>query len=122
MRRSAVILFSLTTLLSACVHRENLSPRPTITNDEKASLEKRVNCATAEQDIATLEEEKASVGRRALAGVRSVIPFSAAAGILMGDFTDRVEVATGTYNEALENKIMEIRTECGITDSAASQS
>jgi len=122
MRRSAVILFSLTTLLSACVHRENLSPRPTITNDEKASLEKRVNCATAEQDIATLEEEKASVGRRALAGVRSVIPFSAAAGILMGDFTDRVEVATGAYNEALENKIREIQTVCGITASAASQS
>jgi hypothetical protein len=85
-------------------------------------LEKRVDCSTAQQDIATLEEEKASIGRRALAGVRSVIPFSAAAGILMGDFPDRVEVATGAYNEALENKIIEIRTVCGITDSAPSES
>ncbi len=122
MRPSAVILFSLTTVLSACVHRENHSPRPTITDAEKASLEKRVDCSTAQQDIATLEEEKASIGRRALAGVRSVIPFSAAAGILMGDFPDRVEVATGTYNEALENKIREIQSVCGITDSAPSES
>jgi hypothetical protein len=119
MRRSAVILFSMATLLSACVHGKNLSPAPSITNVEKASLEKRVNCVTAPQDIAALEEEKASVGRRALAGVRSVIPFSAAAGLLMGDYKDRVEVATGTYNEALEDKIREIQTVCGITGSAA---
>lgn len=78
-----------------------------------------MNCATARQDIATLEDEKASVGRRALAGVRSVIPFSAAAGILLGDYSDRVEVATGSYNEALDSKIQEIRATCGISDTSA---
>ena len=119
MRLATASLFTRTILLSACMHRENHSPRPTITEAEQASLDKRVNCATARQDIATLEDEKASVGRRALAGVRSVIPFSAAAGILLGDYRDRVEVATGSYNEALENKILEIRTTCGITDTSA---
>lgn len=119
MRLASASLFTLTILLSACMHRENHSPRPAITDTEKASLNKGVTCATARQDIATLEDEKASVGRRALAGVRSVIPFSAAAGILMGDYSDRVEVATGSYNEALENKIQEIRTTCGISDTSA---
>jgi hypothetical protein len=63
----------------------------------------------------TVEEEKASVGRQALAGVRSLVPFSAAAGILMGDYQDRVKVATGTYNDDLEAKIQQIKATCGVS-------
>ncbi len=119
MRFLTVPLVVLAIVSSACAHRKNHSPMPSVSDVEKASLQKPVNCSTARSDIATLEDEKASVGRRALAGVRSVIPFSAAAGILFGDYRDRVEVATGTYNEALETKIKEIRTTCGIADPAA---
>ena len=119
MRAVTAPLFAVAILLSACGHRKNHSPLPSVSDVEKASLQKPVDCATARRDIATLEDEKASVGRRALAGVRSIIPFSAAAGILMGDYSDRVEVATGAYNDALEKKIQEIRTTCGISDRSA---
>lgn len=119
MRVGAASLLAVMISLSACGHRKNHSPVPSVSEVEKASLQKPVDCATARRDIATLEDEKASVGRRALAGIRSVVPFSAAAGILLGDYSDRVEVATGKYNEALEKKIQEIRATCSIPDQSA---
>lgn len=101
--------------LSGCANRANLSPHPTISEEAKESLEAPINCSTAPQDIAVLEEEKASVGKQILSGVRAVVPFSAAAGILMGDYRDRAEVATGKYNEDIEAKISQIRRKCGIS-------
>jgi len=100
--------------LAACARRENLSPMPSISEEERTTLESRVDCRTAQHDISVLESEKASVGRQALAGVRSVVPFAAAAGILMGDYQDRTRVATGQYNRDIEAKIAEIRRRCGI--------
>jgi hypothetical protein len=86
---------------------------PTIAPEAKAALDAPINCLTAQRDIQILEEEKASVGKQILSGVRAVVPFSAAAGILMGDYRDRAEVATGQYNADIEAKIAQIRQKCG---------
>lgn len=101
-------------MLSACADRKNVSPFPTISENAQTSLSAPVNCATAPQDIKTLEEERASVGKRILSGVRSILPIAAVAGILMGDYRDRVEVASGKYNDDINNKIAEIKSTCGI--------
>ena len=101
-------------LVSGCAQRENISPVPSIPADAKRELEQPVNCNTAHSDIRILEEEKASVGKRALSGVRSIFPISAAAGILMGDYSDRVSVATGKYNDDIESKISHIKRRCGL--------
>ena len=45
-----------------------------------------------------------------------MIPFAAASGLLLGDYQDRVDVATGEYNADLQAKIDQIRGECGITE------
>lgn len=103
----AMVLF-----LSACSNRENTSPFPSIHPDVKANLAAPVNCRTARQDLLLLEEEKASVGKQILSGVRSIFPIAAVSGILMGDYKDRVEVATGQYNADLEAKIEQIKREC----------
>jgi hypothetical protein len=92
--------------------RANHSPVPTIDPQVKQQLGAPINCATAKQDIATLEDEKASVAKQVLSGARSIIPFSAAAGIVMGDARDRVEVATGAYNDQIDAKIAQIRRKC----------
>jgi hypothetical protein len=114
MRIVTVSLLVLSISLTACFNRTNNSPRPSISDEERASLEKPINCATAKKDIATLEDEKASVGRQIVAGVRSVVPFAAASGALLGDYQDRTEVATGEYNDALERKIQQIKSVCGV--------
>lgn len=99
-------------LISGCSSRKNVSPLPAISDEAKASLNTPVNCSTAGRDIKILEEEKASVGKQMLAGVRSIMPISAVAGILMGDYRDRVQVATGQYNNDIEAKIAQIKREC----------
>lgn len=112
-RISALVVIVLASFfVASCAERKNLSPLPTIKEEVKADLNKPVNCQTAWHDIKILEEEKASVGKQILAGVRSVVPFSAAAGILLGDYRDRVSVAVGKYNDDLADKIDQIKTQC----------
>lgn len=106
-------------LLCGCSDRRNLSPMPTISKDAKTELAKPINCQTAKQDIKTLESERASVAKRMLSGVRSVMPIAAVVGILMGDYSDRFEVTTGQYNADIEKKISEIETACGISKPAS---
>lgn len=107
-------LVVLTSLSACALSEKNTSLVPSISEESRANLDKGVNCATAQQDIKVLEEEHASVGRRMVAGVRSVLPIAIVAGILTNDYNDRVEVATGQYNEDIEKKIAEIKKTCGI--------
>jgi|694.fasta_scaffold02391_6 hypothetical protein len=115
MKAASTSLLILTLVLTACMQRQNISPRPSISDDAKAKMNKPVNCATAQQDIAALEDEKASVAKQVVSGVRSVVPFSAAAGLVMGDYQDRVEVSSGQYNADLQAKIDQIKMTCGIS-------
>lgn len=85
-----------------------------ISKEAKENLAAPVNCATATQDIATLESEKASNEKRIADGIGSVVPQLAVVGILTGDYKNRVEVATNKYNDDIKAKIAEIRSECGV--------
>lgn len=85
-----------------------------ISPEAEAELAQPTNCSTAHQDIATLEEERASVAERMLAGVRMVLPAAIVGGILQRDMRNRGKVAIGAYNDELEAKIAEIRAACGI--------
>lgn len=101
------VCFPLVTLLiiSAC---------STIKPEVKANIDAPVNCQTAKADIAILEEERASVGKQVLSGVRMVFPVAAVAGLLTGDYKNRVQVATGQYNADIEAKIAKIQSKCGL--------
>jgi len=107
-----IIPLALVSIFSVGCSRPNRSPVPTIDPEVKKQLDAPINCATAKQDIATLEDEKASVAKQVISGARSIIPFSAAAGIVMGDAGDRIEVATGEYNNKIDAKIAQIRRKC----------
>lgn len=110
----SILVLSLA-FAAACGHRQNLSPRPSISDEAKAKMNKPVNCATAKQDIDALEEEKASVAKQIVSGVRMVVPFAAAGGLLMGDYEDRAAVSSGEYNADLQAKIDQIKLTCGIS-------
>ena len=81
----------------------------------EAALKKGINCATARRDIETLKAEKAGVGQQILAGVSSVLPVSAVAGLLKGNYAENVQVSAGQYNKDIDHKIAEIREVCGIS-------
>ena len=100
---SCICIFALT--IAGCSH---------ISGDAKAYLGKPVNCATAEQDIAILKEERASTGKQIASGVKSVVPVAAVGNLLMGQYNDGVKVATGRYNDDIDRKITQIKDTCGI--------
>ena len=101
-------------LLSCACTETNVSPLPSVSEEARARLASPVNCRTARRDIQVLEAERASTARRIVAGVRAVFPVSAVAGILSGDYNDRVAVATGQYNDDISAKIDQIRASCGV--------
>ncbi|MBN8549418.1 MAG: hypothetical protein J0M12_08900 [Deltaproteobacteria bacterium] len=112
---ASVGLFVLAASLGACSGRKDNSPLPSITAKEQATLDAKVNCATAPEDIKTLEGERASVAERMADGVRSIFPIAAVAGMLTGDYSERVEVASGEYNRDIETKIAEIKSICHLS-------
>lgn len=79
------------------------------------SLKKGINCATAQQDIQTLKDEKVGVGRQILAGASSVMPVSAVVGLLKGNYSENVRVSAGQYNADIDRKIAAIQKTCGVS-------
>jgi len=102
-RSTALLIFLL---FAACA--------PPITQEAKEDLQRPVNCATAQDDIALLQSEKANVNQQMLSGVTSMVPAAAVMGLLTGRQQDREEVLTGEYNDKINQKIYEIRNTCGV--------
>ena len=85
-----------------------------ISDDAKEALAAPIDCRTAEQDIALLESERATTAEQVGAGIRTVSPVGAVAGLLRGDMQDRASVTTGEYNQMIDFKIADIRGACGL--------
>ncbi|MDA1099464.1 MAG: hypothetical protein O2967_10825 [Proteobacteria bacterium] len=84
----------------------------------KQQMAKPIDCKDAQQDIAALQGEKASVMKQIGAGARFVIPVAAVVNLWQEGsghgvmVEDRKEVASGEYNKAIDKKIAEIKTAC----------
>jgi hypothetical protein len=84
-----------------------------ISKQAKRDLASPVDCSTAQSDIKTLEQERASVMKQIKEGVTSILPVGAVIGILSGTEKDKLEVGTHYYNHQINKKIAEIKRECG---------
>lgn len=82
--------------------------------DVERNLQQPINCATAEGDIRVLQHEKAHVAEQIAAGVSAIVPIGLVAGVATGTEGTKLEVATGEYNQMIDEKIAEIRRECGV--------
>ena len=85
-----------------------------VTQQEKQSLAKPINCATAEGDLRVLQSEKANVAQEIANGVTAIFPAGAVIGIITGTESDKIKVASGDYNKMIDQKIAEIKTTCGL--------
>jgi len=102
-RVAAIMLLCTGIFLPAC---------RTIPEQAEIELRKPVDCATAEQDIALIEKEKASVAKRFVDGVTAVTPAGAVLGLITHQEDEKLEVAIGVYNHRLTEKIREIKMTC----------
>ena len=113
---AAIFLFaSMTLLMTACGQ--------TVSDDAKMQLSKEVDCSTAEQDIAALEEQQASTLKQISTGVQYVVPVAVVVNIFRSYnqdgtseefYNDREQVLTGEYNKSIAAKIEEIQSVCGL--------
>ena len=101
--KKILMTFMMVTLIAACAP---------ITKQEKQELAKPVNCATAPGDLRVLQSEKASVAKMIADGVTAVFPAGAVIGILTLTEGDKLKVACGEYNSAIDKKIAEIKAQC----------
>jgi hypothetical protein len=85
-----------------------------ISQQAKQDLASPVDCSTAQSDIRTLEDERASVVKQIEDGVTAVAPVGAVIGILTMTEKDKLEVGTHYYNHQINKKIAEIKRECGV--------
>jgi hypothetical protein len=85
-----------------------------ISKEAKEDMAQPVNCHTAEGDIRVLESEKSHVAKQILDGVTAITPAGAVVGILTGTEGEKLQVATGDYNNKIEQKITEIKQTCGL--------
>ena len=109
--RVAIPVLIASTSVVGCA-RPNNSPFPTIDPAVEEQLKSPITCETAKVDIATLENAKASVAKRVISGARAINPVSAAVGVATGDEQDRLEVASGDYNDRIDAKIAAIKRRC----------
>ena len=85
-----------------------------VSKDAKEDLAQPVNCATAPADLRALESEKAHVGKQIASGVTAIVPVSLVVNIATGTEKEHFKVATGKYNDMLDDKMAEIKSTCGL--------
>jgi PBP1b-binding outer membrane lipoprotein LpoB len=73
-----------------------------------------VNCSSARNDLKVLEDEKVGLAGQVASGVTMVTPAGLAIGILTGTIDTKFRVATGEYNDMLDNRIALIKRTCGL--------
>jgi hypothetical protein len=73
-----------------------------------------INCATADGDIRMLMHEKAHVDDQIVQGVTAIFPAGAVIGIVTKTEGTKLKVATGKYNKMIDERIAEIKAQCGV--------
>lgn len=73
-----------------------------------------VDCSTAQEDLAHLKHEKLSTGERMKAGVKAIFPISLVVHTAKGTEKETMEMATGDYNDKIDERIAEIKAACDL--------
>jgi hypothetical protein len=76
------------------------------------SFAQPINCSTAQMDIQTLEEDKASKSAEAAAGLSYALPTTILMGAITGTGGAAYDVGTGDYNRKIDERIDRIRSTC----------
>ena len=105
---------SMKTLLIAVVALLSLAGCAIQERRVEQSLTQPINCDIAEGDIRVLESEKANVGRQIAAGVTSIVPAGIVIGLVRGTTGTKFRVATGEYNQKIDERIAEFKRTCGV--------
>jgi hypothetical protein len=74
----------------------------------------RINCASAEGDIRVLQNEKSRLAQQVAMGITAIAPASIVMGVLIGTEQTKLQVATGDYNQMIDQRSGDLRMTCGL--------
>ncbi len=106
MKNIALVTLLCMFISSCALHREQVE------DDIKESP--GVNCASAKGDLKILEDEKVGLVGQIASGVTMIVPAGLVIGILTGTIDNKFRVATGEYNDMLDNRIAQIKRTCSL--------
>lgn len=101
------------TVIFLCTQLLSCASQSTI-DAGRANAVKPVTCATAEADIRALESEKVHAAQQLAAGVTAIVPIGLVVNLAEGTEGSQLKVAIGDYNTMLDDRIIEIKMECGM--------
>ncbi len=104
MKKGLLTVFAMITLFGCALEQKQV----------EQGINQPINCATAEGDIRVLESEKAHVAQQILEGVTSIAPAGIVLGVVTGTERTKLRVATGEYNQKIDERIAEIKRTCGV--------
>ncbi len=107
--KTIVVTVALLVGLTGCVSEYKKEEK-----EEKSAKTMPVNCATAEGDIRSLNAEKANAAKEAAAGVTAIVPVGLVVGLVTGTEGQKIQLADGSYDKALNAAITRIKTTCNI--------
>jgi hypothetical protein len=108
--KTIVVTVALLVGLTGCVSEYKKEGQ-----EEQAAKTMPVNCATAQGDLRMLNGEKANVAKEAAAGVTAIVPVGLVVGLVTHTEGDKVQLATGDYDKAIDAAIKRIKTTCNIS-------
>lgn len=87
--------------------------KPTISGASKVLLiQPVIDCEKALGDIKALENVRPSFPDKAVATLVSIIPAGILVGLVMGDYGDRWDVISGSFEDSIDKRIVEIQKTC----------
>ena len=101
----ALVGLAVTSLVTGCGQKYQR-----VEND----LSQPINCATARQDIQTLESQKVSKSEEAAAGLSYALPTTVFIGAITGTGGAQYEAGTGELNRKIDDRIADIREQCKV--------
>ena len=105
----SILVVSMALLLAACATEKRLK--------EKEAMEKMatpIDCRFAEGDLRALNSEKVHTLQQIGDGISAIVPVGALGGMMTGTEGTKFEVASGDYNDAIDKRIAEIKSKCGV--------
>jgi hypothetical protein len=107
--KTIVVTVALLVGLTGCVSEYKKEGK-----EEQAAKTMPVNCATAQGDIRSLNAEKVNAAKEAAAGVSAIVPVGLVVGLVTETEGQKVSLADGSYDKALNAAITRIKTTCNI--------
>ena len=104
--RSAVFGVAIALCVTGCAAQ--------MKQEEQSAKAMPINCSVARGDLRVLQSEKANVAQQVAMGVTMIYPASAVISMLTGVEDTKYQVATGEYNAAIDKKIAQIKSKCGV--------